>query len=69
MQRYERPNVIVKHIARQGLFGERREGWNAALVLFDEDPLEDISVIETPERAIALVMQSGYIVRDNRQDR
>jgi imidazolonepropionase-like amidohydrolase len=51
---------------REGLFGEIRPGWNADLVLFDEDPLEDMSVIETPERSIAMVMQAGYVVRDNR---
>ena len=51
---------------REGLFGEIREGWNADVVLFDEDPLADVSVIETPERSIALVMQAGFIVRDNR---
>ena len=39
---------------------------NAALVLFNEDPLEDISVIETPRRSIALVMLDGTIVRDYR---
>lgn len=51
---------------RQGLFGEIREGWNADLVLFDQDPLEDISVIERPEQSIALVMLDGTIVRDRR---
>ncbi len=51
---------------RQGLFGEIREGWNADLVLFNEDPLEDISVIERPEQSIALVMLDGTIVRDRR---
>jgi len=51
---------------REGLFGEIRPGWNADLVLFDEDPLEDMSVIATPERSIAMVMQAGYVVRDNR---
>ncbi len=51
---------------REGLFGEIREGWNADLVLFDENPLEDISVIETPARSIALVMIDGAIVRDYR---
>ena len=51
---------------REGLFGEIREGWNADLVLFKEDPLDDISVIETPRRAIALVMLDGTIVRDYR---
>ncbi len=51
---------------RQGLFGEIRPGWNADLVLFNEDPLEDISVIERPDQAIALVMLDGAIVRDRR---
>ena len=51
---------------REGLFGEIREGWNADLVLFNEDPLDDISVIETPRRSIALVMLDGTIVRDYR---
>ncbi len=51
---------------RHGLFGEIREGWVADLVLFNEDPLEDISVIEVPERAIALVLKEGVIVTDNR---
>ncbi len=51
---------------REGLFGEIRPGWNADLVLFNEDPLENISVIETPRRAIALVMLDGAIVRDYR---
>ncbi len=51
---------------RQGLFGEIRAGWNADLVLFEEDPLDDISVIQTPGRSIALVMLDGAIVRDNR---
>ncbi len=51
---------------REGLFGEIREGWNADLVLFNEDPLDDISVIETPRRSISLVMLDGAIVRDYR---
>ncbi len=51
---------------RQGLFGEIREGWNADLVLFNEDPLDDISVIERPDQSIALVMLDGTIVRDRR---
>ena len=51
---------------RQGLFGEIREGWNADLVLFNQDPLEDISVIERPDQSIALVMLDGTIVRDRR---
>lgn len=51
---------------RHGLFGEIREGWVADLVLFNEDPLEDISVIEVPERAIALVLKEGVVVTDNR---
>ncbi|MEO1247776.1 MAG: amidohydrolase family protein [Pseudomonadota bacterium] len=47
-------------------FGEIREGWLADLVLFEQNPLEDISVLERPERAIALVMQNGLVVTDNR---
>ena len=41
-------------------------GFGTDLVLFNEDPLEDISVIETPRRSIALVMLDGTIVRDYR---
>ena len=52
---------------RQGLFGEIREGWNADLVLFNQDPLDDISVIEQPDQSIALVMLDGAIVRDRRR--
>ncbi|MEO1201382.1 MAG: amidohydrolase family protein [Pseudomonadota bacterium] len=51
---------------RHGLFGEVREGWNADVVLFNENPLEDLSVFGRPKRSIELVIQAGRIVTDNR---
>jgi imidazolonepropionase-like amidohydrolase len=48
-----------------GDFGEIREGWVADLVLIDGDPLEDISVLESPDN-IVWVMKAGEVFKDER---
>ncbi len=58
--------VISTQLMIYRLLGEIREGWNADVVLFNENPLEDLSVFGRPERSIELVIQAGRIVTDNR---
>ncbi len=48
---------------RHGNFGEIREGWVADLLLHNENPLEDISVLRDPENNLALIMKAGEIVK------
>ena len=49
---------------RYGNFGEIREGWVADLLLFNGEPLEDISVFEDPDSSLALIMKDGAIVKN-----
>lgn len=48
---------------RYGNFGEIREGWLADLVLINGEPLQDISILEDPGQALALVMKGGKIYK------
>lgn len=48
---------------RHGNFGEIREGWVADLLLINGEPLEDISILEHPDKSLALIMQRGRIVK------
>lgn len=47
---------------RHGRFGEIREGWVADLLLVNGEPLEDISIFEDPDEALALIVKGGEIV-------
>jgi len=49
---------------RHDNFGELREGWLADLLLFEGDPFEDISILERPDEALAIVMKEGVIVKE-----
>lgn len=49
---------------RHGNFGEIREGWVADILLINGEPLEDISILENPDEALALIMKDGRIVRN-----
>lgn len=49
---------------RHGNFGEIREGWVADLLLINGEPLEDISVLEDPASALALIMKNGVISKN-----
>jgi imidazolonepropionase-like amidohydrolase len=55
--------IRMSKLNRHGNFGEIREGWVADLVLLNGEPLEDISILEDKEAAIALVMKKGEIVK------
>jgi hypothetical protein len=55
--------IRMSKLNRHGDFGEIREGWVADLVLLNGEPLEDISILEDKEAAIALVMKNGVIVK------
>ena len=48
-----------------GMFGEIREGWVADLLLINGEPLEDISILEQPEKALAMIMKKGEIVKSD----
>ncbi len=48
-----------------GMFGEIREGWVADLLLINGEPLKDISILEQPDQALALIMKKGKIVKSN----
>ena len=48
---------------RYGNFGEIREGWVADLLLINGEPLQDLSVLSNPDTGLALIMQSGKIVK------
>lgn len=50
---------------RHGNFGEIREGWVADLLLINGEPLEDLSIFADPEKALALIMKDGKIVRSS----
>lgn len=56
--------IRMSKLNRHGNFGEIREGWVADLVLINGEPLEDISILEDKETAIALVMKKGVIVKN-----
>jgi imidazolonepropionase-like amidohydrolase len=47
-----------------GNFGEVREGWIADLLLINGEPLDDISILEKPDSALALIMKDGRIVKN-----
>ena len=49
---------------RHGNFGEIREGWVADLLLIEGEPLEDISVLRSPEKNLALIMKGGEIMKN-----
>ncbi len=49
---------------RHGRFGEIREGWVADLVLIEGEPLQDLSILEDPAPALALIMKKGEIVKN-----
>ena len=49
---------------RHGNFGEIREGWLADLLLIEGDPFEDISILENADRALAVIMKGGEIVKN-----
>ena len=49
---------------RHGSFGEIREGWVADLLLVNGEPLEDLSIFETPDESLPLVVKDGEIVRN-----
>jgi hypothetical protein len=44
-----------------------REGWVADLVLINDEPLENISILQDHETAIALVMKKGVAVKNRLQ--
>jgi imidazolonepropionase-like amidohydrolase len=48
-----------------GMFGEIQEGWVADLLLINGEPLEDISILEQADEALALIMKDGRIVKSN----
>jgi imidazolonepropionase-like amidohydrolase len=56
--------IRMSKLNRHGDFGEVREGWVADLVLINGKPLEDISIFQDNETAIALVMKKGVIVKN-----
>lgn len=51
-------------ICREDTLGQVREGFTADLIVVDGNPLEDISVMEDPERSPRLVMKAGRILHD-----
>jgi imidazolonepropionase-like amidohydrolase len=46
-----------------GNFGEVHEGWVADLLLIEGDPFTDISILEHPDQALAVIMKEGRIYR------
>ena len=52
---------------RYGNFGEIREGWLADLLLIEGDPFSNISILEHPDKSLAVIMKDGQIVQDNRR--
>jgi imidazolonepropionase-like amidohydrolase len=50
---------------RFGNFGEIREGWVADILLLNGEPLDDLSILDDPDSAIALIMKDGKIVRSS----
>ncbi|MBI2969480.1 MAG: amidohydrolase family protein [Gammaproteobacteria bacterium] len=50
---------------RHGDFGEIREGWVADLLLINGEPLQDLSILENPDRSLALIMKGGQLVKSN----
>lgn len=52
---------LAGKLNRHGNFGEVREGWVADLLLIDGSPLENISLLESPAKALALIMKNGEI--------
>jgi imidazolonepropionase-like amidohydrolase len=59
--------IRMSKLNHQGDFGEIRVGWVADLVLLNDEPLEDISILEDKEAAIALVMKKEVIVKKRLQ--
>lgn len=55
---------MAGRLNRYGNFGEIREGWVADLLLINGEPLEDISILERPDSALALIMKDGQIVKN-----
>jgi imidazolonepropionase-like amidohydrolase len=51
-----------------GNFGEIREGWVADLLLIDGDPFEDLSILEDPAHALAVIVKDGRVVVRREQD-
>ena len=49
---------------RHGNFGEIREGWVADLLLINGEPFEDLSILEDPTAALALIMKDGKIIKN-----
>lgn len=49
---------------RYGNFGEIRMGWLADLLLINGEPLDDISILEDPDRALALIIKDGEIIEN-----
>lgn len=50
---------------RHGNFGEIREGWVADLLLINGEPLDDLSIFDDPDTALALIMKDGQIVKSS----
>ena len=54
---------LAGKLIRYDNFGEIRVGWLADLLLIEGDPFEDISILETPDESLALIMKAGKIVK------
>ena len=54
---------LAGKLIRYDNFGEVRVGWLADLLLIEGDPFEDISILETPDESLALIMKAGKIVK------
>lgn len=50
-------------LVRYENFGEVREGWLADLLLIEGDPFEEISILESPQESLAMIMKAGEIVK------
>ena len=53
---------LAGKLNRHGDFGEIREGWLADLLLIEGDPFADISILEDPERSLAVIVKDGEVV-------
>jgi imidazolonepropionase-like amidohydrolase len=49
-----------------GKLGVIEPGAYADLLLIDGDPFRDISILEHPEKSVALIMKGGQIYKDSR---
>ena len=45
-------------------FGEVREGWLADLLVIEGDPFADISILESPETSLAVIMKDGELIKN-----